>query len=156
MRLGAIAIIVTLVLVASAVAGFMLLRTVSSDRSTISTNADGLRTFTVARAGGQPILCPAYRTIPAVKGTLGGRAGAPDPVWLVAPDGRDLVVVWPAGFSVRFNPSVELLDDEGRSVATADQPVTLGQVSTGSAAGTHDDPYIAAGLVFGGCYVYGP
>jgi len=51
-----------------------------------------------------------------------------------------MVVVWPAASSVRFNPDVEPLDDQGRSVATAGETVTLGQVSTGSAAGTRDDP----------------
>jgi hypothetical protein len=150
------AIIGTLALCAAAVAAFALLHTVTTDQSRISTGADGLRTFTVGRADGQPILCNAYLTIPAVKGLLGGQAGAPDPVWLVADDGHRMVVVWPAGFAVRFNPDVELLDDRGRSVATAGETVTLGQVSTGSAAGTHDDPYIASGLVFGGCSIYSP
>ncbi len=32
----------------------------------------------------------------------------------------------------------------------------LGQVHLGDHTGTLDDPYIASGLVLGGCYVYSP
>jgi hypothetical protein len=125
-------------------------------RSVVSTGPDGLRTFTVARVGDQPILCTLGKSIPELGGVLQGQAGAPDPIWLVADDGRTMIFVWPAGFSARFSPDAELLDDQGRSVAKAGERVTLGQVHIGSAAGTHEDPYIASGLVFDGCYAYVP
>ena len=80
---------------------------VEGTNSTISTGADGLRTFSIARApGGGEILCTLGKPIPPVIGTLDGQAGAPDPVWLVASDGHHMIVVWPAGFSVRFDPTL--------------------------------------------------
>ena len=54
-----------------AVLAFLLLAGCGAVHSSISTQSDGLRTFTVAKAeGGQPILCPAGHTIPAASGTL--------------------------------------------------------------------------------------
>jgi hypothetical protein len=124
--------------------------------STISTGADGLRTFSIARGpGGGEILCTLGKPIPPVIGTLDGRAGASDPVWLVASDGHPMIVVWPAGFSVRFDPTVRLLNDRGGIVAQRGDTMELGNRTT-DAVGTHDDPYIAAGAQFGGCYAYLP
>jgi len=41
-------------------------------------------------------------------------------------------------------------------VAVAEEVFKLNDVDSGSAAGTADDPYIAEGFVFGGCYSYEP
>jgi hypothetical protein len=149
-------IVATVGLVVALGVAFVLVGPPSAVHSVVSTGPDGLRTFTIAGAeGGQPILCTLGKPIPPVTGRLGGQAGAPDPAWLVAADGRRLIVVWPAGFSVRFDPEVHLFDDRGRSVAMRNDPVELGVRMT-DAAGTHDDPYIADGIEFGGCYPYAP
>lgn len=129
---------------------------VEGTNSTISTGADGLRTFSIARApGGAEILCTLGKPIPPVIGTLDGQAGAPDPVWLVGPGGQRIIVVWPAGFTVRFDPEVQLFNDRGGLVARRGDRLELGN-RISEAAGTHDDPYIAAGAQFGGCYTYLP
>jgi hypothetical protein len=129
---------------------------VESTNSTISTGADGLRTFSIARApGGGEILCTLGKPIPPVIGTLDGQASASDPVWLVAPDGHRMIVVWPAGFTIRFDPWLELFNDRGGVVARRGDTLELGN-RISEAAGTHDDPYIAAGAQFGGCYTYLP
>ncbi len=123
--------------------------------SRISTGPDGLRTFTIARApDGGPLLCPAFGIIDPVHGTLGGAQGGREPVWITTDDGRDLSVIWPAGFSVRFEPDPALYSDGGVRIATAGQPIELGQTTWTSATGTYDDPYLASGLVFGGCYPF--
>jgi hypothetical protein len=62
-------------------------------------------------------------------------------------------IVWPEGFTVRFEPLAVLRDENGAIVARDDSSVTLGHVSLTEAAGTFDDPYIASGLVFDGCYI---
>ena len=124
--------------------------------SEIRTGADGLRTFTVVHEmGGSKILCPAFGIAPhGVEGTLEGRAGAREPVWLQTPDGSHISVVWPEGFTVRFEPDAALLSDKGIEVAQAGDMVELGQVSIGDAAGTYDNPYVAAGILFGDCYPF--
>jgi hypothetical protein len=124
--------------------------------SVITTDRDGLRTFSViTELDGNPVVCPAFGLVDPVTGNLqGDPAGRSDTVWLVGPDGRHLSVVWPGGFAVRFEPTVALIDDHGKIVASAGDKVTLGQVRPDSHAGTFEDPYVASGALFGGCYPY--
>jgi hypothetical protein len=72
--------------------------------------------------------------------------------WLRAPDGRQLTVAWPEGFTVRFEPDAVLYDERGRSVARHDREVELPQENVEEHAGTLVDPYIADGIVFEACY----
>ena len=126
--------------------------------SVITTDRDGLRTFSViTEQDGNPVVCPAFGLVDPVTGNLeGDPAGGPDTVWLVGPEGRHLSVVWPGGFTVRFVPTVTLIDHHGKVVASAGDKVTLDQVRRDSHAGTFEDPYIASGGLFGGCYPYIP
>jgi hypothetical protein len=145
-------------LVACAAAAMSLAMTgCGAVRSSVTTQPDGLRTFTVAKAeGGGPILCNAYKVLPDVVGILRGRQGAAEPAWLEAPDGTRISIVWPEGFTVTFNPQAELHNETGRVVASDGATVELGQVHLGDHKGTPADPYIASGLVLGGCYPYPP
>jgi hypothetical protein len=138
---------VVLVLVALALAA-------CTARSEIRTGADGLRTFTVIREiSGAPVLCPAFGIVPhGLEGTLQGQAGLRDPVWLETDDGHHLAVVWPEGFTVRFEPDAVLYSEAGYAMARAGDLVELAQVSDGDAKGTFDDPYFASGILFGTCY----
>jgi hypothetical protein len=100
------------------------------------------------------MLCAAFGLIDPVHGTLKGMSGASEPAWIVSDDGRDLSVVWPAGFSVRFGPNLSLYDEVGQLIGSAGNPIELSQTTWDSATGTYDDPYIAQGLVFGSCYPF--
>ena len=124
--------------------------------SEIRTGGGGLRTFTVVHGpNGEPVLCNASAVAPhGLQGTFRGDAGAAEPVWLEAADGRHMSVIWPEGFAVRFLPDAVLYTERGVAVLRAGDQIELGQVSEGSAKGTFEDPYVAAGLAFGSCYVY--
>jgi hypothetical protein len=98
------------------------------------------------------VLCTAAAAVNPVSGTLRGNQGQLEPVWLEDVNGRRLSVVWPAGFTVRFEPEIVLYDERGVAVAAEGGVVRLGQVNLETAAGTYDDPYIAKGLAFNGCY----
>lgn len=87
---------------------------------------------------------------------LRGDPTAFEPIWLEKPGGRHVSIVWPEGFTARFEPAAVLRDERGVAVARAGTLVTLGQVNDSSAAGTFADPYVATGLVFAGCYHYTP
>ena len=106
------------------------------------------------------ILCNLSAAIPPVVGLLeGDRSDSAWPVWLQAPDGHRMYVLWPRGFSVRFDPSATLLDENGSTFLSAGSLVTLGQVAADPAHGTKDRPFVAGGLVETGlgheehCYV---
>jgi hypothetical protein len=106
------------------------------------------------------ILCDLAAVIPPVVGVLeGDHSDQAWPVWLQAPDGRRMYVLWPRGFSVRFDPTPTLLDENGSIFLSAGSPVTLGQVGADPAYGTKDRPYVAGGLIETGlgheehCYV---
>jgi len=146
MRRQALLLLVLIALLLPAAAG-------CSPRPTITTDASGLRTFKVVRNpdGSQPP-CAAFGLADPVIGTLEGKPGATDPVWLVADDGRHLSVVWPEGFKLRFEPEATIITDRGTVVAQAPGRMTLAQTRWSDAAGAFDDPYFASGLVFGGCY----
>ena len=120
----------------------------------VSTAADGLRTFAVIRnADGSSPPCAAFGLGDPVSGILRGQAGAPEPVWLETGDGRRLSVVWPEGFTVRFEPEAVVMSDRGTVVGRAGDRITLDQTRPSDAAGTFADPYLASGLVFGDCYL---
>lgn len=124
-------------------------------QSEIVTGADGLRTFTwVSEVDGNPVACPAFGLEDPVRGTLEGTARAREPISIRSEDGRALSVIWPAGFQVKFEPLAALYSDLDAVVARDGQDVVLGQTRWDEAAGTYEDPYIAHGLVFGGCYSY--
>jgi len=101
--------------------------------------------------------CDAMAIDDPVVGQLAGDPGdRREPVWLERADGTRLSVVWPAGFTVRFEPDATLYDEQGRAVARAGDTVTLWQVPVTAASGSFDDPYVAAGILrfggIGGCY----
>jgi hypothetical protein len=121
----------------------------------VTTGPDGLRTFTSSSTGAQAV-CTAEAQANPVNGVLGGQVGQHDPVWITAADGRHLAVVWPPGFTVKFEPEPVLHDAAGAPVAKAGQTIVLTQIAIDSHAGTFDDPYIASGHVFDGCYPYDP
>jgi hypothetical protein len=93
------------------------------------------------------ILCNASAVIPHVEGYLrGDPSDAAWPVWLEVADGHRQYVLWPPGFSVRFTPDPELLDELGTLALTRVLPFELGQVGAGPGLGTKDHPYVAGGL----------
>jgi hypothetical protein len=99
------------------------------------------------------ILCNASATIPHVEGYLRGDPNdSAWPVWLEAADGHRQYVLWPPGFSVRFTPEPELLDERGTLVLTSVLPFELGQVGADPNLGTKDHPYVAGGLWGTRCY----
>jgi hypothetical protein len=65
-----------------------------------------------------------------------------------------LSVVWPAGSSARIESAAALYSDKGVRVAGKGDDVELSQTRWDDAAGTYDDPYLAAGIVFNGCYPF--
>jgi len=94
----------------------------------------------------RPGLCSMPAAVPRLEGTLEADAANADwPVWLRAPDGHRMYVRWPAGFSVRFGATAELLDDQGVVALTAGQAFRLPQVRVGELLGTMGDPYLARG-----------
>lgn len=122
----------------------------------ITAAPNGLRTFSVIHEmNGNPVVCPAFGLVNPVVGTLEGNASDKrEPVWLKSADGRRLSVVWPQGFTVRFEPDAVLYNDQGKVVARAGQRTELSQTRAEEHAGTFDDPYIASGLLLGGCYPF--
>src|ERR1035437_80413 len=103
--LVAVAILVVALLVAACIA-----------HSVISTGPDGFRTFAVVRnPDGSSVACAAFARTTPVAGILEGQAGAREPVWLRADDGRHLSVVWPAGFTLRFAPDAAIYTDRANA-----------------------------------------
>jgi hypothetical protein len=95
----------------------------------------------------RPGLCPLPAATDPLEGVLEVDPADPVwPVWLRAADGHRMYVKWPAGFSVRFGATTELLDDQGVAVLTAGQAFRLPQVSFSEHRGTMEDPYLARGL----------
>ena len=87
-------------------------------------------------------------------GTFQGQPGAREPAWIRSSDGRPLSIVWPGGFSVRFEPSAVLYNEKGKAVAHAGRSIELAQVRPEEHSGTFDDPYISSGILFDGCYPF--
>lgn len=113
-----------------------------------SVGAGGIRTFPL-RDG---VMCEAYGLVDPVGGRLVPGTDPREPAVLETPDGRTVSVVWPEGFSLEPGPPMVLRDDRGREVAREGQGVVLAQTRADDAAGTWDDPYLASGLIFQGCY----
>lgn len=109
-----------------------------------------LRTFEVWRTqDGVPVGCDAIGIGPVVGTLEGDPEESTDPVWLAGPSGQRLSIVWPEGFTARFTPSVELLDERGTLVASAGDVVIL-QVDPDEAGGSFADPYVASGIMLAG------
>lgn len=113
-------------------------------------------TFPVAREkDGIPILCTASAAVNPVRGFFeGDPARSSQVAWLRSPNGRQLTVAWPEGFTVRFEPDAVLYNERGQAVARHGQEVELSQVNVEEHAGTLLDPYIASGILFDGCYPF--
>ena len=112
-------------------------------------------TFRVMREqdGGPVRFCPTPEAVQPVRGVFEGNPARSSQIaWLRAPDGRELSVAWPEGFTVRFEPLAALYDEKGRAVARHGVGVDLPQVNVFDHAGTVTDPYIASGILFNGCY----
>jgi hypothetical protein len=140
-------------LVVAAILVVALLVAACTAHSMISTGPDGFRTFAVVRnPDGSSVACAAFGLTNPVVGILDGQAGAREPVWLRAADGRHLSVVWPEGFTLRFEPDAAIYTDRGTLLGRVGDRIVFGQTGQGDAAGTFDDPYFASGLIFGGCY----
>jgi hypothetical protein len=97
--------------------------------------------------------CDAIGVDDPVTGRLTGSPADPlEPAWLTSDAGARLSIVWPQGFSIEFAPGASLRNEDAEIVAAADDLVEL-QVPRRSAAGTFADPYVASGILFGGCYL---
>jgi hypothetical protein len=99
--------------------------------------------------------CASVGISPHVAGQLVGDPDDPAwPVWVESLTGRQMFVLWPAGFRVRFGLRLQLIDETGQVVSTGS--VELDQVGVGESQGTRADPYRARGILFGRCYVLRP
>lgn len=128
-----------------------------NEHSTIRRDPSGIRVFTVIReVGGIENACPAFGLVHPLTGVLRGDPAFDDRIWIEDAAGRHLSVVWPAGFSVTFDPDAILRSDTGAVVGRAGEGITLEQVDPKQASGTPEDPYIAAGILFGACYPFVP
>lgn len=128
-------------------------------RSVIRLADDGLLVFTIPdRPSETPFACDAIGVGDPVTGRLRIDRNASPSAWLEASDGTRLEVAWPEGFVLRNEvpDGVILVTDTGVRVGAVGDLVRLSQTPKGAADGTRDDPYVAAGLVFGGCYRYSP
>lgn len=120
----------------------------SAPTSTLAPSPEGfaLRTFPVRPQSG----CDAMGVEEPVHGVLAGDVTmTEEPLWLEDPAGRRLSIVWPEGFTARFYPEVQLVDETGRVVAGAGYDIWL-QVPSAAAHGTFADPYIASGILLAG------
>jgi len=116
----------------------------------------------VVPSAGTHILCSMNATdppMPVVEGVLDGVSSDPTwPVWLRTDAGQRVYVRWPAGFSVRFDPTPTLLDESGAVFVHAGSPVSLNS-GIDPSLGTKDRPYQAVGTILTGigheqhCYI---
>lgn len=119
-----------------------------------STISFALRTFPWAQeVDGTPVGCDTIGVANPVFGHLAGAFAidSTDPIWLEAPDGSRLSIVWPEGFTLEFEPAPVIYDQTGAEVARAGDAVML-QVSRADAAGRRDDPYFASGILLAGSF----
>lgn len=61
--------------------------------------------------------------------TLHGSADDPRVTWVEFSDRSRREIAWPLGYSARFDPALEVLDEQGRVIATDGTPV-IGQCPT--------------------------
>lgn len=113
--------------------------------------APPLRTFSVLKQNGMPMLCTLGQPIPPVVGVLAGSSADPETVWLQVAGGARLSLTWPAGFTVRFEPGAVIYNENAKAVVKAGETLQL-QARIGEHAGTLADPYPVSGAVLGGCY----
>ncbi len=119
-----------------------------------------IRTFPVQREeNGVPIACDSIGVENGVAGALTGDPADKEGVWLTALDGTRLSIVWPEGFTARFEPDVILLDehfidepgtDERVAVVAHEGDMVLLQVERAAATGSFEDPYYASGIMLAG------
>ena len=95
-------------------------------------------------------LCGGGKFVPSLVGRLHGDSQDPQLVWLVADSGTRIDILWPPGFSVRFEPRLELLDDAGQLVGISGQEIDI-NTNPSSHAGTAEDPF-PANHFDGRCY----
>jgi hypothetical protein len=139
----------------------VLLAGCGAPRASLPPGAMAVRTddslVSAARSGG---LCTGTSVPPFVVVLEGDPSDRAWPVWLRAEDGRRIYIVWPAGFSVRFDPDAILLDETGAPILHAGSPLRFEQGAPGPSDGTGDRPYVAAGGWDTGlaeaphCYIY--
>jgi hypothetical protein len=75
-----------------------------------------------APASGPLVICNGQLLV----GTLKGDLSDPRHAWLVSGAGDRIDVAWPADFTARFNPNLEILDGQGAVVAQGGQALRLG------------------------------
>ena len=119
-----------------------------------------IRTFPVRREeNGVAVACDAFGVENGVAGVLTGDPADKEGVWLTALDGTRLSIVWPEGFTARFEPDVVLLDehfidepgtDERVAVVAHAGDMVLLQVERAAATGSFEDPYYASGIMLAG------
>lgn len=111
-----------------------------------------LRTFKVWKLhNGVPVSCDSIGVDHPLFGYLVGDAGnRQEPVWLRAPNGSRLSIVWPQGFTaILTSDGLAIADETGATVIRPGDAVEA-QVSRSSAAGSFDDPYYASGILIAG------
>jgi hypothetical protein len=123
-------------------------------RFSYAPDTGGIRTFQLQREfNGQVGLCTLGLAVRPVEGTFHGDPTASrDKAWLIDASGQRIFVAWPEGFSLRFAPGAELIDDQARVVAREGDLITFKQVNREDHTGSIDDPYFAAGALFSTCY----
>jgi hypothetical protein len=119
----------------------------------LHTQPDGLIVFNWQN----PSLCDAFGLVDEakVRGVLRGSPEAKGRVWLESRNEGTLLIAWPAGFSVRFEPEAVLRDDTGRVVGREGHGLSLDQVRVGQRADEPAHPdvaYVASGILLGSCY----
>jgi hypothetical protein len=91
---------------------------------------------------GVNMMCRLGRALNPVVGPLAGERGkVPFSTWLVAPDGSPTYVVWPRGFTARFDPALELIDRNNVVVARRGDPIDL-NIDWDPTLGTAERPYV--------------
>ena len=114
-------------------------------RSTVSDDGSGFRTYTVvSEVDGVPVSCGAYlASPPRLLGTLhGDPTNHSEPVWLTGDGGSHLSMIFPAGFSIEFDPSLVLRDSQGHVKAREGDHLEFNQ-SLKDHQGTFEDPFPA-------------
>lgn len=82
-----------------------------------------------------------------------GSEARAEKVWDQLDDGREISIVWPAGFTARFEPELVLRNERGATVAQEGGTIELDRPQGApDYAGTAADPFFASGVFLGGCY----
>lgn len=88
-------------------------------------------------AAGQVDLCPAAALTPF---TLAGDPTKSPAVWGINSFGDVFAITWPAGFTARFSPSLQIVDPSGAAVATGG--VVIADAGGGDDGNGGDGAYI--------------